>query len=76
MREESNSRALVVTGEGREGDGVFLGILGRRRVTPRWSDDPVWRQDVRRRLGRRCIGWQEVMLGQVQYLYVIVSDGV
>ena len=39
-REERNSRALVVTGEGREGDR-FFGIMGRRQLTPGWEDDPV-----------------------------------
>ena len=42
--EERKSRDLVVMDKESEGD-IFLGMLGRRRVTPRWADDPVQRQD-------------------------------
>ena len=41
-REERKSQFLVVTGEIRKGEG-FFGMLGRRRVTPGWVDDPVRR---------------------------------
>ena len=64
-REENKCRALVVTGEEREGD-VFFGMLGRRGVTPGWEDDLVRRQDGRRRLGRQEIRWQEGRVERVQ----------
>ena len=68
-REERKSRDLVVTGEGREGDGFsfyVFGMMGRRRVTPGWADDPVRRQDGRIRMGRsRDIIWHEGRVGQV-----------
>ena len=35
-----------------------LGMLGRRHVTPRWVNDPVWIHDVRK--GRE--GW-----GMIRY---------
>ena len=41
-------------------------MLGQRRVTPGWEDDPVRRQDGRRRLGRRDIGQQEERVARVQ----------
>ena len=56
------------------GQGVF-GILGWRRGTPRWTDDPVWRQGVHVWMGRRGrrglppwtdIGRQEEGAGRVQ----------
>ena len=50
-REERKSRSLVLTVQGKEGDG-FSSNLGRRRVMPGWAYDPVQRQDVRIRLGR------------------------
>ena len=55
VRVKRKSRYLVVTGEGREGDRVFIGMLGQRRVTPGWADDPVQRQYGIRRRGRRDI---------------------
>ena len=47
-REGQKIQTLVVTGEGGDGGGV-IGMLGRRRVTPGWADNPVRRQDGRRR---------------------------
>ena len=41
-------------------------MLGRRRVTPGWADDPVRRQDIRRQLGIQYIGCQEGKVGWVQ----------
>ena len=51
----------------REGKVVgFFGIMGHIRVTPGWEDDPVRRQDGRRRMWRRYIGWHKGRLGWVQ----------
>ena len=64
-KEERKSWSLVVTGEGREGEG-FLGMLGQRRLMPGWVDDTVRRQDGTGRLGRRDIIRQEDRVGRVQ----------
>ena len=65
LREESKSKSLVVTGEEREG-GEFVGMLVRIRMTSRWVDDSVRRQDGRRHLGRRDIGQEEERAGWFQ----------
>ena len=54
----------MVLGERGE-DTEFLGMLGQGHMTPSWEDYPVWRQDGRRRRGRRDIGWKEGREGRI-----------
>ena len=49
-RAREGRRGISWTEKGREEYGS-IGMLGWRQVTPRWSYDPVWRQDGRWRMG-------------------------
>ena len=43
-RAREGRRGKAQKEKGRNEDGRIV-ILGRRKVTPRWADDPVWRKD-------------------------------
>ena len=45
---------------------TVFGMLGRGRVANGWADDPVRRQDIRRRMGRQEIIRHEERVGWVQ----------
>ena len=76
-------RGVSRTAKVRVKDGS-IGMLGRRQVTPRWSDDPMWKHDGR--WWRGCQGKRGLPPSEVHRTagrevrgfnnkYITISDG-